>query len=176
MARLKQEIERQLGRSDWAYVIDTHAHDTHAGGNALFKGIPIIGHETILAAMKAYWIDAMAKPEWRARCAQGIVLVYVPEEKLVVCGGVCSPFFPDLTYGTNLPGVKRVIAAFDRVLDAGVERVVPGHAGLMSRQDLEKRRDYERDLLAALIDARQGTEPRAGASDAHARPGLPVPE
>jgi len=229
MGILKKEIERQFGRTDWAYVIDTHAHDTHPGGNALFKGIPIVGHQTIVADMKAYWVDAMAKPEWHTQRVKGIrqradqvqkqaqesgmdaaalrqqaafwddleneaargfevatptvtftdeleidlgdlsllvlhaggthsaadVLVYVPEEKLVVSGGVCSPNFPDLVYGTNLPGLNRVITVLDRVLEAGVENVVPGHAGTMGRQDLEKRRNYERDLLAGLVDARR---------------------
>ncbi len=224
MGVLKKEIERQFGRTDWAYVINTHAHDTHPGGNALFKGIPIIGHEAIVAEMKTWWIDAMAKPEWHTRRVQGIhqwaeqlqkqaqesgmdaaaqrqqaafwadleketaqgfevatptvtftdelridlgdltllaihaggthspsdVLVYLPAERLVVSGGTCcSPFFPDLVYGTNLPGLKRVIAVLDRVLEAGVDHVVPGHAGIMGRQGLEKRRDYDRTCSQA---------------------------
>jgi glyoxylase-like metal-dependent hydrolase (beta-lactamase superfamily II) len=227
MGILKKDIERQFGRTDWAYVIDTHAHDTHPGGNALFKGIPIVGHEAIIADMKVHWVGAMAKPEWHTQRAKGIrqraeqmqkqaqesgmdaaaqrqqgtfwddleneaargfevvtptvtftdelridlgdlsllvlhaggthsaadVLVYVPEEKLVVSGGICSPNFPDLVYGTNLPGLKRVIAVLDRVLDAGVENVVPGHAGVLGLQDLQRRRNYERDLLEGLVAA-----------------------
>ena len=31
---------------------------------------------------------------------------------------------------------------------------MPGHTGIMGRQDLEKRRDYDRDLLAGLVEAR----------------------
>jgi glyoxylase-like metal-dependent hydrolase (beta-lactamase superfamily II) len=37
MGRMKEEIERQFVRHDWAYVINTHGHpDGHVGGNALF--------------------------------------------------------------------------------------------------------------------------------------------
>jgi cyclase len=64
-AKLKQEIEKQLGRTDWAYVINTHAHD-HVGGNAVFKQLPIIAHENIVGEMKTGWIDAMASEEKRA--------------------------------------------------------------------------------------------------------------
>jgi glyoxylase-like metal-dependent hydrolase (beta-lactamase superfamily II) len=54
MAPIKAKIERVLGRSDWTYVINTHAHDSHPGGNSLFKGAVIVGHENLWADMQ--WI------------------------------------------------------------------------------------------------------------------------
>jgi glyoxylase-like metal-dependent hydrolase (beta-lactamase superfamily II) len=54
MTPIKAKIERVLGRSDWAYVINTHAHDSHPGGNSLFKGAVIVGHENLWADMQ--WI------------------------------------------------------------------------------------------------------------------------
>ena len=47
MAPVKEAIERALGRDDWAYVINTHAHMHHAGGNCLFKDAVIIGHDNL---------------------------------------------------------------------------------------------------------------------------------
>ena len=48
---LKRELEKQLGRTDWAYVLNTHVHD-HTGGNALFKDVPIIAHENAVEDTK----------------------------------------------------------------------------------------------------------------------------
>ncbi len=45
MKIIKEAAEKKLGRSDWAYVINTHGHLHHAGGNAAFPETPIIGLE-----------------------------------------------------------------------------------------------------------------------------------
>ncbi len=47
MAPIKKRIEKTFGREDWAYVINTHAHMHHAGGNCLFKNAVIIGHDNL---------------------------------------------------------------------------------------------------------------------------------
>jgi len=52
MAPIKERIEQVFGRKDWAYVINTHAHDNHAGGNSLFKGAVVVGHENLVEDMK----------------------------------------------------------------------------------------------------------------------------
>ena len=52
MAPIKKKIEQTLHRTDWAYVINTHAHDNHASGNALFPGAVIVGHENLAADMQ----------------------------------------------------------------------------------------------------------------------------
>jgi glyoxylase-like metal-dependent hydrolase (beta-lactamase superfamily II) len=54
MAPIKQEFEQLFGRSDWAYVINTHAHDSHCSGNSVFQGAVIVGHENLWADMQ--WI------------------------------------------------------------------------------------------------------------------------
>ncbi len=213
--QLKQAIEQQLGRTDWAYVINTHVHE-HTGGNILFKSVPIIGHENAvddtrkMAALLASEenkasslrfvhgkieelqkkldgaADAIGDGEaLRAQLAllRGIesdivkgfelvaptmrftdeltldmgdltihalyvggvhsasdILVHVPEEKLVVAGSCCNPFFPSIG---------------DTVRLADLERVVPSHAEVAGRELAERRRDYYRDLLAGVADARR---------------------
>jgi hypothetical protein len=47
MNKIKKAAEKKLGRNDWAYVINTHGHLHHAGGNSLFPEAQIIGHETM---------------------------------------------------------------------------------------------------------------------------------
>jgi glyoxylase-like metal-dependent hydrolase (beta-lactamase superfamily II) len=52
MAPMKKKIEQTFGRTDWAYVINTHGHDNHASGNVLFPGAVIVGHENLAADMQ----------------------------------------------------------------------------------------------------------------------------
>jgi len=47
MAPIKERIEKTFGRKDWAYVVNTHAHMHHAGGNCLFKDAVIVGHDNL---------------------------------------------------------------------------------------------------------------------------------
>ncbi len=73
MAPIKKRIERELGRNDWAYVINTHAHMHHTGGNTLFKGAVVVGHENLPEDME--WLvhkqaDAEAKRQDLDRAAQ----------------------------------------------------------------------------------------------------------
>jgi cyclase len=66
MAPIKEKIERIFGRNDWAYVINTHAHDNHAGGNSLFKGAVIVGHENLAQDMQ-WLVRRQTEPDWRNR-------------------------------------------------------------------------------------------------------------
>ncbi len=61
MAPIKERIERQFGRSDWAYVINTHAHAQHAGGNSLFRDAVVVGHENLAEDMQ-WLIDKQTDP------------------------------------------------------------------------------------------------------------------
>lgn len=44
---IKKATEKKLRRNDWVYVINTHGHIHHAGGNSAFEGAQFIGHETL---------------------------------------------------------------------------------------------------------------------------------
>jgi glyoxylase-like metal-dependent hydrolase (beta-lactamase superfamily II) len=61
MAPIKEKIEQTLHRTDWAYVINTHAHDNHCSGNCLFPGAVIVGHENLAADMQ-WLIDRQTEP------------------------------------------------------------------------------------------------------------------
>jgi len=52
MAPIKERLEKAFGRDDWRYVINTHAHVHHAGGNCLFKDAVIIGHDNLPGDMQ----------------------------------------------------------------------------------------------------------------------------
>jgi cyclase len=66
MAPIKKQIENAFGRDDWAYVINTHAHMHHAGGNCLFKGAVVIGHDNLPADMQ-WLIDKQVDETWKRK-------------------------------------------------------------------------------------------------------------
>ena len=66
MAPIKERIEQVFGRHDWAYVINTHAHDSHCGGNVLFKGAVIVGHKNLPEDMQ-WLVRKQTEPDWKRR-------------------------------------------------------------------------------------------------------------
>jgi glyoxylase-like metal-dependent hydrolase (beta-lactamase superfamily II) len=66
MAPIKRKIEEAFGRTDWAYVINTHAHDNHCSGNSLFKDATIVGHENLARDMQ-WLIRRQTEPDFRRR-------------------------------------------------------------------------------------------------------------
>jgi len=66
MAPIKERIEQAFGRNDWAYVINTHAHDNHCSGNVLFKGAVIVGHDNLPEDMQ-WLIRRQTEPDWKRK-------------------------------------------------------------------------------------------------------------
>ncbi len=66
MAPIKARLEKAFGRDDWAYVINTHAHMHHAGGNCLFKDAVIIGHDNLPKDMQ-WLIRKQVDETWKRK-------------------------------------------------------------------------------------------------------------
>jgi len=66
MAPIQQRIEQVFGRDDWAYVINTHAHDNHASGNSLFRDAVIVGHQNLAQDMQ-WLMRRQMESEWRRK-------------------------------------------------------------------------------------------------------------
>ena len=45
--QLREVIARELGRNDFAFLINTHEHADHTGGNSVYSDCTIVGHELI---------------------------------------------------------------------------------------------------------------------------------
>jgi glyoxylase-like metal-dependent hydrolase (beta-lactamase superfamily II) len=52
--KYRQVIEREFGRSDFAYVINTHFHFDHTSGNQIFPESVIISHESSPERMRQF--------------------------------------------------------------------------------------------------------------------------
>jgi glyoxylase-like metal-dependent hydrolase (beta-lactamase superfamily II) len=235
MAPIKARIERTFGRNDWVYVINTHAHDSHPGGNSLFPQATIVGHANLAEDMR--WIlRRQTESEWKqrelaraadlmrslraglprlertpalGRLARGEIrfwelhtldleggyevvppslvfadqhtldcgdlhlelvffgkghsasdiLVYVPEEHLLVTGAIVyqRAHLPEIGEHTQLRDVDRFLAVLDRFLAPGIEidHVVPAHSPPLLKKDLGPVRDYYQKMLAGMRAARR---------------------
>jgi glyoxylase-like metal-dependent hydrolase (beta-lactamase superfamily II) len=83
------------------------------------------------------------------------VIVHIPQEKVVVTGGACNRFFPRIKERTELDDLRRSIAVLDDLLASPepIQFVVPAHMELLGAQDLERLRDYYRDVLSGTTAA-----------------------
>jgi glyoxylase-like metal-dependent hydrolase (beta-lactamase superfamily II) len=66
--KMRRIIEKEFGRTDFAYVINTHSHWDHSFGNQIFPDAVIIGHDNVIPGMtqdKAYIPRRIASLERR---------------------------------------------------------------------------------------------------------------
>jgi cyclase len=217
--RCRAAIETAFGQNKLAYVINTHYHLDHAGGNRAFDGVTIIGHENArplqdpaellgwaksaveqgrkrlaeigpaseegkgVARGNALWEEVIADyadPQiavppsstfddrltlhlgdvtmrliyfGRAHSTSDI-LVFLPEEKVLVAGALVAPGQLAGGHTTDEWDVPRWLSAFDAVLQDGraPTYVVPGHGGVMAGAELVRGREYLGKLWAAVTE------------------------
>ena len=53
----REAIQAELKRSDVAFLVDTHEHVCHVGGNEAFADVPIVGHASLRKEMLAMMAD-----------------------------------------------------------------------------------------------------------------------
>jgi glyoxylase-like metal-dependent hydrolase (beta-lactamase superfamily II) len=51
-ARIRQAIEKEFGRNDIKYLINTHFHHDHTAGNQIYADATVVGQKNTLAGMK----------------------------------------------------------------------------------------------------------------------------
>jgi glyoxylase-like metal-dependent hydrolase (beta-lactamase superfamily II) len=64
--RLRKVIARELGRDDFAILINTHEHADHTGGNAAYADCTIVAHALCGAGIKANDAHRKRSCEWLA--------------------------------------------------------------------------------------------------------------
>jgi len=166
---------RQISQLPVEYIVNTHYHPDHQGGNNVVGPNAIVistdaTRERTLALMKDPDIKALnLKPadltfhegitvhldEYTVEIffpgkahTSGDALVYFPEQKAIAMG--------DLFLNRSCPAmddgsVENWIHALDQVLSLPVEKAVPGHFELGTRSDLRRFRDYLNDLYKQVV-------------------------
>jgi len=51
-ARVREVIEKEFGRNDFKYLINTHFHHDHTAGNQIYADATVVGHKNIPAGMR----------------------------------------------------------------------------------------------------------------------------
>ena len=65
--KLRKVIARELGRDDFAVLINTHEHRDHTGGNAAYADCTIVAHALCGAGMKSNMANRQRSCEWIVR-------------------------------------------------------------------------------------------------------------
>jgi len=87
------------------------------------------------------------------------IIIHIPEEKLLLTGDLFSNTFLPINFDPgleNLP-VERWLTLLDELLsdESRVERIITGHGDILTRSELEIRRDYMKGLWDGLKKAKQ---------------------
>ena len=118
MKQIKEAAEKELGRGDWAYVINTHGHLHHAGGNAVFPNAQVVGHES----MRLNWLAERLSTETgrRSYCRDVGVGVAISQLRRTLTQATLTP-----DQREQLRGRLRFCRAVQQEIMAGFDVVNP---------------------------------------------------
>jgi cyclase len=173
---------RQVSRLPVKFIINTHYHPDHQGGNAA------VGPDAVVIAtdfMRDRTLALMQSPEMKAfhfrpanvtfqnqvtvyldpysadvyfpgkAHTSGDALVYFPEQRVLATGDL---FLNRSSPAMDNGSAANWIQALDHALQLPLEHVVPGHFELGSKADLQRFRDYLSDLFQQVRIMRQRGE------------------
>lgn len=190
-ARLLAAI-RGVSRAPVRYIINTHYHPDHQGGNAVVGPFATV-ISTAFTRERTLKVKAELPADQGARLrpagvtftdklsihvgdapveiyfpdeahTRGDALVYFPRHRAIAMGDLfLNRSSPSMDEGSAESWIK----ALDQVLAMPVEAVVPGHFELATRKELQRFRDYLSDLYAQVAAMH-----RAGATVEQVRSGV----
>ena len=155
------------------YIVNTHHHGDHAGGNPGFIGdAEIIAHENARANMIRNEQEAPPRIVYADRTGvhlggaevqahhfgrghtNGDSVVYFPDLRVIHGGDLLHGTAPFIDYA-NGGSSGEWIGVIDGMLSLDFDTAIPGHGGLMTRADVEAFRDQfiaVRERMHTLIE------------------------
>jgi glyoxylase-like metal-dependent hydrolase (beta-lactamase superfamily II) len=154
------ELLRTVTDQPIRYVINTHMHGDHTGGNIRLEGVGanIIATDNArrgLAAtqqmglpvltfddhMRIYFDDQPLDLYWLGRGhTDGDLVVHLPEERMILTGDLFAGFDPSLRLVDYNGGgsFKEWSATLEKVLELDFDTVIPGHREVTDRAKLQE--------------------------------------
>jgi len=178
MAKLREITDKPV-----LYVIDTHLHPDHSGGNATKQalGAKVIAHEnarfqmaqtqatglpniTLEDHMRLYHGEFVLDLYWLGRGhTDGDIVIYLPEQKMIFMGDLFATWDPYVTLIHYAAGgsLREWTRTLERALALPFDTVIPGHGGPTDRAHLETYRTQlvrMQDMVREMNRARKPRE------------------
>jgi glyoxylase-like metal-dependent hydrolase (beta-lactamase superfamily II) len=139
------------------YVLNTHLHGDHTGGNArlLSAGAEIIAHQNARAIMEERKMPGLPRLSFADRFTLDLggkrvearhfgrghtrsdAFMYFPAHRVLHTGDMFVAGGPFIDYNSGGSGIEWT-STLDAVLRLDFETVIPGHGPLMKREDMAK--------------------------------------
>jgi glyoxylase-like metal-dependent hydrolase (beta-lactamase superfamily II) len=158
------------------YVLNTHVHGDHTGGNAKFlgAGAEIIAHENAVKQMEEKKMPGVPRLGFSQRFSVRLggkrvearyfgrghtntdVFIYFPALKVVHTGDMVTNGAPLIDYSSGASGIDWT-PTLDRAMAMDFNTVIPGHGPIMKKEDiLRYKQGFENMKLSLLSMRKQG--------------------
>jgi glyoxylase-like metal-dependent hydrolase (beta-lactamase superfamily II) len=174
---------REITDKPVLYVIDTHLHADHSGGNAKKQalGAKVIAHEnarfqmaktqttglpnlTLEDHMRLYHGEFVLDLYWLGRGhTDGDIVIHLPEQKIIFMGDLFATWDPYVTLIHYAAGgsLREWPRTLERVQALPFDTVIPGHGGPTDRAHLETYRTQlvrMQDMVREMNRAKKSRE------------------
>ncbi len=169
------EAAKKLSGKPIRYLLNTHHHGDHTGGNAGLAArepMEILAHANARANMIKGAMPGVPRVSYRDSITislggvelqaihlgrghtNGDAVVYFPQKRLVHLGDLFAVAGPFVDYANGGSGIEWV-ATLDKVLALDFDRVIPGHGPISSKADLKAYRDKVDAMVRRMTELKR---------------------
>jgi cyclase len=177
-----QELVAQVSDQPVRYVINTHHHGDHAGGNVEYINIAeIIAHQNARDNMVRGDQDAPPRVVFTDQTAvylggvevrafymgrghtNGDAVIYFPDLRTVHGGDLLHGIAPFIDYG-NGGSSSGWVSTLNNILALDFDTAIPGHGAIMDRDDVVNFRNQMEAVRTRMADLIRSGTPKSEAS------------
>ena len=178
-----QELVGTVSNQPVRYVLNTHHHGDHSGGNVEYINIAeIIAHQNARDNMVRGDQDAPPRVVFTDQTAvylggievrafymgrghtNGDAVIYFPDLRTVHGGDLLHGIAPFIDYG-NGGSSEGWVSTMNNILALDFDTAIPGHGAIMDRSDVVNFRNQMEAVRARMADLIRSGMPKSQASD-----------